>query len=76
MEFWDSLAEIAGHHLKKGDRVYVTGRMMVDTFMKGEVNQRTARVSNWLSGVARSHFLILVSGLDRRHVSFERTAPF
>lgn len=45
MEFWDSLAEIAGHHLKKGDQVYVTGRLMVDTFMKGDVNQRTARVS-------------------------------
>jgi len=44
MEFWDSLAEIAGHHLKKGDQVYVTGRLMVDTFMKGDVNQRTARV--------------------------------
>jgi len=44
VEFWDSLAEIAGHHLKKGDQVYVTGRLVVDTFMKGEVNQRTARV--------------------------------
>jgi single stranded DNA-binding protein len=44
MEFWDSLAEIAGHHLKKGDRVYVTGRVVVDTFMKNEVNQRTAKV--------------------------------
>jgi single-stranded DNA-binding protein len=56
MEFWDSLAEIAGHHLKKGDQVYVTGRLMVDTFMKGDVNQRTARVSNWLSGVAGPYF--------------------
>lgn len=44
MEFWDSLAEIAGHHLKKGDRVYVTGRVVVDTYMKNEVNQRTAKV--------------------------------
>ncbi|KAG0562412.1 hypothetical protein KC19_9G143900 [Ceratodon purpureus] len=44
MEFWDSLAEIAGYHLKKGDQVYVTGRLMVDSFMKGDVNQRTARV--------------------------------
>jgi single-stranded DNA-binding protein len=44
MEFWDSLAEIAGHHLKKGDRVYITGRVVVDTYMKNEVNQRTAKV--------------------------------
>lgn len=49
MEFWDSLAEIAGHHLKKGDWVYVTGRVVVDTYVKNEVNQRTAKVSEiWI----------------------------
>ncbi|XP_024359366.1 protein OSB1, mitochondrial [Physcomitrium patens] len=44
MEFWDSLAEIAGHHLKKGDQVYVVGKLTVDQFTTNGVVKKTVKV--------------------------------
>lgn len=46
MEFWDSLAEIAGHHLKKGDQVYVVGKLTVDQFTTNGVVKKTVKVGS------------------------------
>jgi single-stranded DNA-binding protein len=44
MEFWDTLAHVAGQHLKKGDQIYVTGYLKVDVYLKDEVQQKITRV--------------------------------
>ncbi|CAM6019022.1 unnamed protein product [Sphagnum balticum] len=44
MEFWDTLAHVAGQHLKKGDQIYVTGYLKVDAYLKDEVQQKITRV--------------------------------
>ena len=45
LTLWDRLAEIAEAHVRKGDRVYVEGRMEYDRFEKNGVSVPTAEVN-------------------------------
>lgn len=45
LTLWDRLAEIAADHVKKGDRLYVEGRMEYDRFEKNGVSVPTAEVT-------------------------------
>eukprot|EP00850_Spirogloea_muscicola_P001888 SM000007S20848 [mRNA] locus=s7:521683:523212:- [translate_table: standard] len=42
IELWDKLAEIANDHVRKGDKVYVSGRVKIDKFLSKEGQPRTA----------------------------------
>ncbi|KAJ7558131.1 hypothetical protein O6H91_04G025600 [Diphasiastrum complanatum] len=44
LEFWDELAEIAAHHLKKGDKIHVAGVVVVDKFEKDQENVTIVKV--------------------------------
>ncbi|KAG2547324.1 protein OSB2, chloroplastic-like [Panicum virgatum] len=35
LQFWDDLAHVASEHVKKGDRIYVSGRLVSDTVDEG-----------------------------------------
>lgn len=41
---WDRLAELAEEHIRKGDRVYIEGRMKYDSFEKNGVTIPTSEV--------------------------------
>lgn len=45
LTLWDRLAEIAEAHVRKGDRLYVEGRMEYDRFEKNGVSVPTAEVN-------------------------------
>ncbi|HUH13008.1 MAG TPA: single-stranded DNA-binding protein [Longimicrobiales bacterium] len=45
LTLWDRLAEIAESHVRKGDRLYVEGRMEYDRFEKNGVSVPTAEVT-------------------------------
>lgn len=45
LTLWDRLAEIAEGHVRKGDRLYVEGRMEYDRFEKNGVSVPTAEVT-------------------------------
>lgn len=45
LTLWDRLAEIAQDHVRKGDRVYIEGRMEYDRFEKNGVSVPTAEVN-------------------------------
>lgn len=44
LTLWDRLAEIAEDYVRKGDRLYVEGRMEYDSFEKNGVTVPTAEV--------------------------------
>ena len=44
LTLWDRLAEIAEEYIRKGDRVYVEGRIEYDSFEKNGVTIPTAEV--------------------------------
>jgi single-strand DNA-binding protein len=44
LTLWDRLAQLAEDYVRKGDRVYVEGRMEYDTFEKNGVTVPTADV--------------------------------
>lgn len=44
LEFWDELAEIAAHHVKKGDQIFVTGRIIVDKAVTPEATYTRVKV--------------------------------
>lgn len=44
LTLWDRLAEIAAEYVRKGDRLYVEGRMEYDSFEKNGVTIPTAEV--------------------------------
>jgi single-strand DNA-binding protein len=44
LTLWDRLAELAGEYVRKGDRLYVEGRMEYDTYEKNGVTIPTAQV--------------------------------
>ena len=44
LTLWDKLAEIAEGYIRKGDRLYVEGRMEYDSFEKNGVTIPTAEV--------------------------------
>jgi single-stranded DNA-binding protein len=35
LAFWDDLAVVASEHVKKGDRIFVSGRLVSDTVDEG-----------------------------------------
>ena len=35
LQFWDDLAHVASEHVKKGDRIYVSGQLVSDTVDEG-----------------------------------------
>ena len=35
LQFWDDLAIVASEHVKKGDRIFVSGRLVSDTVDEG-----------------------------------------
>jgi single-stranded DNA-binding protein len=35
LQFWDDLALVASEHVKKGDRIFVSGRLVSDTVDEG-----------------------------------------
>lgn len=41
---WDRLAELAEEYIRKGDRLYIEGRMVYDSFEKNGVTIPTAEV--------------------------------
>lgn len=45
LTLWDRLAQIAEDYVRKGDRVYVEGRMEYDSFEKNGVTIPTAEIS-------------------------------
>lgn len=45
LTLWDRLAEIAEDHVRKGDRLYVEGRMEYDSFERDGVTVPTAEVN-------------------------------
>lgn len=45
LTLWDKLAEIAEEYVRKGDRLYVEGRMEYDSFEKNGVTVPTAEVT-------------------------------
>ena len=45
LTLWDRLAQLAEDYVRKGDRVYVEGRMEYDSFEKNGVTIPTAEVS-------------------------------
>jgi single-strand DNA-binding protein len=44
LTLWDRLAQLAEDYIRKGDRVYVEGRMEYDSFERGGVTIPTAEV--------------------------------
>jgi len=44
LTFWDGLADIASDYIRKGDRLYVEGRLAYDSFEKNGVTIPTAEV--------------------------------
>lgn len=45
LTFWNRLAEFAGQHIRKGDRIYVEGRIEYDSFERDGVTIPTADVN-------------------------------
>ena len=45
IEIWDGLAKIAEQYLKKGNQVYIEGKLRTDTWLDKESNQQRSRVS-------------------------------
>ena len=45
LTLWDGLAEIAEAHVRKGDRLYVEGRMEYDSYERNGVSVPTAEVT-------------------------------
>jgi single-strand DNA-binding protein len=45
LTLWDRLAEIAEAHVRKGDRIYVEGRMEYDSFERNGVSVPTAEIT-------------------------------
>jgi single-strand DNA-binding protein len=45
LTLWDRLAEIAEAHVRKGDRIYVEGRMEYDSFERNGVRVPTAEIT-------------------------------
>lgn len=45
LTLWDKLAQLAEDYVKKGDRIYVEGRMEYDVFEKNGVTVPTAEVN-------------------------------
>jgi single-strand DNA-binding protein len=45
LTLWDRLAELAENHIRKGDRLYVEGRMEYDSYEKNGVTIPTAEVA-------------------------------
>ena len=45
LTLWDKLAEVAENYVRKGDRVYVEGRIEYDSFEKNGVTIPTAEVT-------------------------------
>ena len=45
LTLWDRLAELAEEYVRKGDRIYVEGRIEYDSFEKNGVTIPTAEVS-------------------------------
>jgi single-strand DNA-binding protein len=45
LTLWDGLAQLAEEYVRKGDRLYVEGRMEYDSFDKNGVTVPTAEVS-------------------------------
>ncbi|MEN8374945.1 MAG: single-stranded DNA-binding protein [Gemmatimonadota bacterium] len=45
LTLWDRLAEIAEAHIRKGDRIYVEGRMDYDSYERNGVSVPTAEVT-------------------------------
>jgi single-strand DNA-binding protein len=45
LTLWDRLAEIAEEYVRKGDRLYIEGRIEYDSFEKNGVTVPTANVS-------------------------------
>ncbi len=44
LTLWDRLAELAGEHIRKGDRLYVEGRMEYDTYERNGISIPTAEI--------------------------------
>ena len=44
LTLWNQLAELAETYIRKGDRLYIEGRMEYDTFEKNGVNMTSAQV--------------------------------
>ncbi|KAG6555831.1 hypothetical protein Mapa_002472 [Marchantia paleacea] len=63
LEFWDELAEIAAHHVKKGDQIFVTGRIIVDKVVTPEATYTRVKVS-----VSNLCFVEPFSGQRRAYV--------
>ena len=58
LTLWDKLAQLAEDYVRKGDRVYVEGRMEYDSFEKNGVTIPTAQISVReivLLGAPRNH---------------------
>ncbi|MGH7481655.1 MAG: single-stranded DNA-binding protein [Longimicrobiales bacterium] len=45
LTLWDRLAQIAEQHVRKGDRVYIEGRMEYDSYERNGVTVPTAEVN-------------------------------
>jgi single-strand DNA-binding protein len=45
LTLWDKLAQLAEDYVRKGDRIYVEGRIEYDSFEKNGVTVPTAEVS-------------------------------
>ena len=49
LQFWDDLAHVASEHVKKGDRIYVSGQLVSDTVDEGPEKRHVYyKVSNLL----------------------------
>jgi single-stranded DNA-binding protein len=58
---WDVLAEIAARHVKKGERIFVTGRIEVKSYVKNDITYNIAKV---VSRYPVSHLLEVIRMLS------------
>ena len=62
LQFWDDLAIVASEHVKKGDRIFVSGRLVSDTVDEGPEKRHVYyKVSSSLVCITRPFSLSLFS---------------
>ncbi|KAL2653607.1 hypothetical protein R1flu_021735 [Riccia fluitans] len=63
LEFWDELAEIAAHHVKKGDQIFVHGKISVDKLTTPESTYTRVKIA-----VSNLCFVESYSGQRRAYI--------
>lgn len=56
LQFWDDLALVASEHVKKGDRIFVSGRLVSDTVDEGPEKRHVYYKVSYSLGFSTSYF--------------------